>query len=189
MGNYNEAELQAWGDLIRFQLNVADRWLERGNKSEDIFAKFLFYFTGFNAVYFLFRKIDRLDQTNEGKHIENLIWKFDEAKAKEILAEIKASIHYFCRHRPIYRMDRRTDKELAGDQSEGRKWRKRLQDSNLSPSERLAALAQILYLVRSNLVHGSKAESGDDWKIIESSIDPLKVLLEESISWTHQECF
>jgi hypothetical protein len=44
----------------------------------------------------------------------------------------------------------------------------------------------ILYLVRSNLVHGSKAESGDDKDVIVNSVYALKILLEQMITFTKQ---
>jgi hypothetical protein len=192
--SHNPDILGSWDDLVRFQLVIAERWLERGNKAKDTFAKFSFYFTGFNAIYFLWRKIDNLDYVSEGKHsegkhIENLLNKFDEAKAREILDKIGISVDYFSKRRPIQRMDRRSSKALyMGEESEGGRWRKKLQDNNLPPSERLVAMGQILYLVRSNLVHGSKAESGDDLNIIQKSIEPLKVFLTEAVSWTKEQC-
>jgi len=175
-----------WYDLIKFQLNIAERWLQRGNKTEDVFAKFFFYFTGFNALYFLWRKINNLDETNEGKHIENLLSKFDEIKAQEMLDKVSNSIDYFCKRRPIQRMNKRIlkDDHYVGDEEEGRSWKNKLQKKELSASKRIIALGHILYLVRSNLVHGSKTESGDDFEIIKNSIEPLKLLLTEALSWT-----
>jgi hypothetical protein len=187
--SYSRNDLWAWEDLIRFQLNIAERWLKRGDESKDIFSRFFFYFTGLNALYFLWRKIDNLDQTSEGKHIENLLTKFGEQKAREILNKVRTSIDYYCQRRPIQRMDRRTYKRpFEGDIREGHKWQKRIKDQSLSPIERLISLGQILYLVRCNLVHGSKAESGDDREVIQMSIDPLRVFLEEALLWTRQQC-
>lgn len=187
--NHSANKLLAFGDISRFQLTIADRWLERGNQTEDIFAKFFYYFTGFNAIYFLWRKIDDLGETNEGRHIENLLRKFDEAKAREILKEIGMSVDYFSKRRPIQRMDKRTSRSpYTGDEYEGRKWKNKLQDNNLPASERLVAMGQILYLVRSNLVHGSKAQSGDDRDVIQKSIEPLRLFLAEAISWTRYQC-
>ncbi len=181
--------LWAWDDLIRFQLNIAERWLKRGNKTKDIFSKFFFYFTGFNALYYLWRKIDNLDETNEGKHIENLLKKFDEAKAQEIFDKLRTSIDYFCQRHPIQRMDKRNIEDLKeGEEAEGRRCKNKLQDDRLSVSKRIVALGGILYLVRSNLVHGSKAESGDDLEIIQMSIEPLMVFLTEALLWTRQQC-
>ena len=188
-GSGSRNDLQAWGDLIQFQLTIAERWLRRGTKIEDIFAKFFFYFAGFNAVYFLWRKIDGLDQTNEGRHIENLLKKFDEAKAQEMLDKIKISVDYFSQRRPIQRMDRRSSgRPYVGDKEEGHNWSKKLQNNDISALERLVAVGHILYLVRSNLAHGSKAERGDDREVIERSMEPLRVLLTEAISLTKHQC-
>jgi hypothetical protein len=186
--NPGRNDLSAWDDLIRFQVNIAERWLKRGDKAEDIFAKFFFYFTGFNALYFLWRKIDGLDQTNEGKHIENLLKKFDEIKAQEILDGVRTNVAYFCQRRPIQRMDKRTINDpYSGEEYEGRRWKERLQDNQLSALERIVAMGQILYLVRSNLVHGSKAETGDDREIIQMSIEPLRIFLREALLRTRQQ--
>jgi hypothetical protein len=46
---------------------------------------------------------------------------------------------------------------------------------------------RILYLVRCNLVRGSKAEMGDDEQVIEASVDPLKRLLEKAIEPTDKQ--
>ena len=62
-------------ELIIFQLKIAERWYDRGNRISDIFAKFFFYFTGFNALYFLWKEIDNING-GEKKHIENLLRKF-----------------------------------------------------------------------------------------------------------------
>jgi hypothetical protein len=187
--NTRRNDLGAWDDLIRFQLNIAERWLKRGDEAKDTFATFFFYFTGFNALYFLWRKIDKLDQTNEGKHIENLLKKFYESKAQEILEKVRTNIDYFCQRRPIQRMDRRTaNSPYTGEENEGRKWQEVLQNKSLSASERINAMGQILYLVRSNLVHGSKAESGDDLKIIQNSTEPLRIFLTEALLLTRQLC-
>lgn len=82
-------------------------------------------------------------------------------------------------------MDRKTGKKpYKGEEYEGRKWKKILQDNGQSALEQLVAIGQILYLVRSNLAHGSKTESGDDREIIEMSIEPLRVFLAEAILYS-----
>lgn len=82
-------------------------------------------------------------------------------------------------------MRKRTyENPYEGDKTEGIKWRKILQNNKRTASERVIALGGILYLVRCNLVHGSKEDSGDDEKIIEKSLEPMKIFLEEAISWT-----
>lgn len=85
-------------------------------------------------------------------------------------------------------MDRRKARNpFEGDSDEGKKWQKWLKEKPLA-LDRLVALGEILYLVRSNLVHGSKVESGDDEQIIDNSIYPLEVFLTKSILVTKNKC-
>jgi hypothetical protein len=70
-----------------------------------------------------------------------------------------------------------------GDAEEGTKWRRQLR-AGKTCREQLVALGRILYLVRSNLVHRSKAEAGDDKEIVVNSVHALKVLLEQTIALT-----
>lgn len=185
--------LWKWDDFIRIQLNISERWLNRGKKSQDIFAKFFYYFSGFNALYFLWREIDDLKnekgkRPNESKQIEHLLKKFDEREALEILKTLSKNVKYFCERRPIQRMDRRkAENPHEGDPDEGKKWQKLLKEKTLA-IDRLVALGEIIYLVRSNLVHGSKVESGDDEEIIDNSIYPLEVFLTKSILVTESKC-
>lgn len=188
----NKNNLWSCEELVRFQLKIGQRWQERGNcTKKDIFAKFLFYFAGFNAIYFLWRKIDGLSQREEANHIKNLLEKIDETKAQKILARVRSSVDYFCQRIPIQQMIKRSCKSpYEGDETEGSEIKKVLQDKNKNASEKIVVLGKILYFVRCNLVHGSKeeSESGDDYKIIKKSIKPLSVFLEEAISWTKQQC-
>lgn len=181
--------LEVWKGLIRPQYRIAKSWLDKGTGISDPYAQFFFYFAGFNAIYFLWGKIDKKPDQPETAHIENLLKKFDDAKAKKILDEVKTSIDYFCKRNPIRQMKTRTNTDLIGDNSKGDKWQRVLKDEKLSASERLVALGYILYLVRSNLVHGSKekSESGDDSEIIEYSLKPLKAFLKEAIAWTYDQ--
>lgn len=85
-------------------------------------------------------------------------------------------------------MDKRTaENPHEGDPEEGNKWQIWLKEKPFA-LERLIALGEILYLVRSNLVHGSKAESGDDEQVIDNSIYPLEVFLTKSILVTKNKC-
>jgi hypothetical protein len=81
-------------------------------------------------------------------------------------------------------MAKRTQESASiGDAEEGKKWRRQLR-AGKTCMEQLVALGRILYLVRSNLVHGSKAESGDDKEIVVNSVRALKILLEQTITLT-----
>lgn len=189
--NKNE-RLWDWADPVRFQLGIAERWLKRGKEAPDPFARFFFFFAGFNALYFLWLKIDKL-KNNEGKpareekQIENLLRKLD-GEAGEILAGLSSDIDFFSERRPIQRMDKRTaENPFIGDEEEGRKALRRLGKSD-SPIEQLIGIGKIIYLVRSNLVHGSKAGEGDDEKIVKNSTRPLEIFLERSIEMTKRQC-
>ncbi len=172
---------KGWDELVWFHRTIAERWLQRGRGSGDPFAKFFFYFSGFNALYFLWKTIDGLSG-GESRQIENLIKKFSPSEAKEILRGLAPSVNYFSERRPVQRMDERSSQsQLTGTQKEGRKWQKILIEEG-RPLEQLNALGQIIYIVRSNLVHGSKAESGDDEEVIKSSLAPLEELLTRGIS-------
>lgn len=186
-GHDSSVSIPDWTDLTGYQLKIAKRWLEKGNEAEDIFARFFFYFSGFNALYFLWRMIDN-PGSSEKLHIRNLLRKVDQEKAQEILDRLNVSITYFCERPPIQQMIKRdVNSQKTGEEEEGQKWKTILLDANQSSLERVVALGMILYLVRCNLVHGSKTESGDDRRIIKNSIEPLKVLLEESIHITERE--
>lgn len=177
-------------DFIRNQHKIAERWLKKGDKTEDIYSKFFFYFAGFNAIYFQWGIINKIDGSQQEK-IQNLLEQFGNSKTKEILDEVKKEVEYFCQRKPVQKMNRRIgDKLLVGNSDEGIKYQKLLKDVNQSALERVISLGQILYLVRSNLIHGSKeeSESGDDFEIIKSSIKPLKVLLIESLTWSKKQC-
>jgi len=178
-------EREFHSSIMDFQLDIAKRWNERGSKTRDDFAKFFFYFAGLNSLYYLWKVLDNLSsKTREREHIENLLNKLGEDKAREILGKIDKSIEYFSR-RSIRKMMYRSPDRPDGDLREGEELRRRLENgSNL---DRVVALGKILYLIRSNLFHGSKAQTGDDREIVERSIAPLRVLLAESISLTEQK--
>ncbi len=180
-----------WDELISFQLRIAERWLRRGRETQDSFAQFFFFFAGFNALYFLWLKIDDLKNeegksAREEKQIENLLKKLGE-EADEILTELSTHIDFFAKHTPIQRMDKRTaENPYEGDEEEGKKALRKLA-RNSTLVDQLVGLGKIVYLVRSNLFHGSKALEGDDKDIIENSVRPLEIFLERSIKMTKRQ--
>ncbi|MCH8089212.1 MAG: hypothetical protein IH955_04280 [Chloroflexi bacterium] len=179
-------------DLAHIQLRIAGRWLDRSNKVKDLFARFFFYFAGFNAIYFLWSQIERQEgsasgSNGEGKQIRNLLQKFQEEKAVKILDTLSDSVKYFRDRRPIQDMRyRKDDSSHEGKEDEGRKWKRKLGGTS-APVEKLVALGMILYMVRSNLVHGSKSQEGDDLCVIMHSVNPMECLLAESIELTRQK--
>ena len=57
-------------DFIRYQLEIAERWLEKGNKTKDIFSKFFYVCTcnAYNLSDFMFiRIINFSDKKNYGQ--------------------------------------------------------------------------------------------------------------------------
>lgn len=169
-------------ELMSFQFRAAQGWLSRAAQSSDIYAKFFFYFSGFNALFFLWSRIDGVN--GDAKEIKNMLGKFDETKAKELLAKSYASVGYFSHRNPVARMDRRTCADPYGfDEKEGTKWKEILDDQTKSSTERLISLGEIIYLVRSNLIHGSRVPVHDS-EAIPNCLEPLKILLEESIELT-----
>ncbi len=177
--------------LLQYQKQIAHRWYRRAQDFDDLFVRFFFYFSGFNALYFAWAKADDL-KNDEGRmvreelQIDNLLRKFNSGEAREILRQLSPAIEFFSSRRPVQRMDKRTCHRFdKGETREGRRARERLASS--SPVDQLAALGKILYLVRCNLVHGSKAEMGDDEQVIEASVGPLKLLLEKTIRFTDSQ--
>lgn len=185
-------DLSKWIPLAQYQQLIAERWLEKGEKSDSVFAKFFFYFTGFNALYFLWDKIESDRSRSKRKikeeiQIESFVRTFcDESKAQAMLNDLTESISYFS-NRTISRMIKRTAKmPEQGDMSDGMKWREALRTSTV-PSERVVAMSHILYLVRCNLFHGSKNtdESGDDMQIVSNSLEPIRQFLIAAIKFTN----
>jgi hypothetical protein len=130
------------------------------------------------------------EPAGEEKQIHNLLAKMDRARTERLLERTSQTVFFFSQRRPIQRMGGRDIKrQTDGDPSEGARWRMLLAEGE-PPDKRLRALGSIVYLIRSNLVHGSKAESGDDREIIERIVPALEVLLAESLaitdSWLNQ---
>lgn len=178
--------LGKYADLINFQLNIAVRWDARGSKTDDVFSKFFFYFAGFNALYFLWKEIDKV-KGNEVKQIGNLIGKFRDDQSAETYKIIEPTVEYFCGRQPVQRMDKRKcGGASSGEASEGCVCCDTLLNADATTSEKIKALAQIIYQVRSNLVHGSKSDEGDDENLVELCILPLKTMLKISIDITRE---
>lgn len=171
-------------ELMDFQLKVAERWLERAEKSMDDYAKFLFYFSGFNALFYLWSKINHVE--GDSKEINNLLLKFDEATAKNILDQVDLSVVYFCNRGPVARMEKRTcDNPTSVSVTEDERLKRELGDEGRTAKERLVALAQVIYLVRCNLIHGSRVP-GDDPVTTRICLEPLRVFLKESTEYTRK---
>src|SRR5206468_10795932 len=119
------------------------------------------------------------------RQIEHLLSKAGPSTA-EVLGRAPHCASYFADRRPIERMDRRSQKRAtAGDVGEGRAAQDALRGG--SDTERLRALGTILYLVRSNLAHGSKMDQGDDQDVVEQAVLGLEAILNWAIRYTRSE--
>lgn len=129
-------------------------------------------------------KNGRENEPSEGDQIKNLLRKLD-SDAEEILGQLSPAIEFFSSRDPIQQMGKRTCSNfIKGKEERGRRAREGLASS--SPVERLIALGEIIYLVRCNVVHGSKAQMGDDEQVIEVSVGPLALLLQRAIEVTEK---
>jgi hypothetical protein len=180
-----------WRDLADFQLHIAERWQNRGVRTEDPFAQFFFYFAGVNALYYLWSKVDGVPggapdrPPNEVRQIEHLLNKAG-TSAAEVLGGAPLCVRYFADRRPIERMDKRSQRRVTvGNVAQGRTARDALRTG--SDTERLRALGTILYFVRCNLAHGSKMDQGDDQEVIEQAVPGLAAILNWAIGHTRSE--
>lgn len=135
------------------------------------------------------RVVDRLrGLPGEHKLISNLVAALAPERVASILEdhEVQEGIDYLQRRGPVQRMDRRELDGVSGDEEEGKKFSKRLRDGEAV--ERLNALAQILYLVRCNLVHGSKIINGLDVELLRHSNPPLRRITEACEEMIRKAC-
>jgi hypothetical protein len=182
-------------DLLEFQLDVAERWCEKAKQAEDVFARFFFLYTAFNALYFAWAKAnnlknDRGEEPGEHLQIKHLLQKIPSGFADEVLRNAMNEINYFTEERePIQRMGERTcANPLKGTTTEGSKAWRQLKDSGANADkDKLVALGKVVYLIRCNLVHGSKTERGDDETVITNAIGPLRQILHAAIKYTQYE--
>ena len=85
---------------------MARRWLDRGNDIGDSAARFLFYFTGFNALFYPWMVVDEVEG-HDGKKIRNLVLRLDVKVAENLLDQLQEHVAFFAGRRPVERMDRR----------------------------------------------------------------------------------
>jgi hypothetical protein len=178
-------------DLAYIQLHAAERWRERGLATEDVFMRYFCLFAAFNALYYLWNEVDEVKGDDgrppgEGKQIEHMLRKLSNDQAILTLDQAAPSVRYFSDRPPVQRMGMRDPAHpYKGNEDEGQKWRNRLIDSSAPAADRVVALAQILYLVRSNLVHGGKMESGDDEVVVRNAVGGLEAEVDAAINLTH----
>jgi hypothetical protein len=175
--------LAPYRGLAHFQLRIAQQWFDRGEKTSDVFAKFFFFYTAFNALSFLWKEVDSVG-AGDIPQIENLAGRLNGTLWQKLERDFPEPIESFTR-RPIERMGKRKiSRPSRGEGGEGRRHQRVLADPGADPSEKLKALANVLYIVRCNLTHGSKMIMGDDLNIIQSAVPLLRVLSSRAIAYT-----
>lgn len=130
------------------------------------------------------RVVDRLNApVGEHRLISNLVSTIPAEVAGKILedADVTRSIQYLLVRGPVQRMDRRDSGGVTGSIKETRQFQRRVRDA-IEPLDRLSALAQLLYIVRCNLVHGSKALVGLDIELLQHCVPPLRMITEASLA-------
>lgn len=125
---------------------------------------------------------------NEAVLIQALVEKLGEETARRIISEHADYIRFLHdeRRRPVHRMDRRSRRNSAGDPSDGKKYMKWLFDPQADATKKLKAVASTLYLVRCNLMHGSKVAFVEDADLVARSIAPLRGLADSALEYTRQ---
>lgn len=169
-------------ELADFQTKIANNWLKRGLATSGAYSKFLFYFIGFNALFFLWGEITGMP-TGDRNRMRTLVASIEVKEALSILSQCRKSVEFFS-GRTISNMVERQHASTLGSTTEGEKWRRILASGSESPDTKLQAFAEILYQVRNNLAHGSKGELGDDEEIVRHATEPTEALLRLAIENT-----
>lgn len=123
-----------------------------------------------------------LGRVGEPKLVEGLVRSLGSEVAVSILADegTMKGFQYLLDRGPIQRMDRRKAGGITGSIEGGWRHQRGLQGVG-DPTERLTSLAQILYVVRCNLVHGSKMVDGYDIQLLERCVPALRLIAEASL--------
>lgn len=118
--------------------------------------------------------------------IEQAVEQLGEEKAKQILEAHADFIRYLCeeRLRPIHRMDVRSRDNTVGDERMGKAYLETLKSSQASDTKKIKALAGTLYLIRCNLVHGSKVMDAEDQDLVQRAVPPLRSITEAVLNHT-----
>jgi len=128
--------------------------------------------------------VRRMEGTNDVALLGNLVERLDEDVATELLKTHTESVVHLLKRGPIRRMDRRSITNAGGSPREGKQYHGKLKNTNLPGRERLRALAAILYLIRCNLVHGSKISDAMDHDLLRLCVPPLRSLAEATYKQT-----
>jgi hypothetical protein len=125
---------------------------------------------------------------NEAVLIQSLVEKLGDETANRIVTEQQEFVHFLLvdRQRPIHRMDKRSITDSVGDPKDAKKYLKWLRDPKMGAIKKLQAIASTLYLIRCNLVHGSKVAHVEDGGLVGRSVPPLRAVTEAAIEYTRR---
>ena len=121
---------------------------------------------------------------NEGVLIDHLIDRLPDEDCNRLAARNAGFARFLKDRGPIYRMDKRSLENSIGDVTEGKKLLAKLSDPRADGKKRVKAMARILYLVRCNLVHGSKMADAQDADLLEQCVPPLRDITSAAIALT-----
>jgi hypothetical protein len=168
-------------EVVLFQIRVAEGWIYE-SKKDVAHPRFQFagYFMAFNAIYWLWGMLHGLPH-NEVARIQALMERLGAEAASDILSKQAAYIQFLIDRGPIQRMDRRSRTSAAGHTGDGSRYLALLREQ--AATTRLKGLASILYLIRCNLVHGSKVPQ-DDLPL--RSVPALRSIAEAGLHYTRR---
>lgn len=176
-------------DIIEFQKIAASGWLHEGDDLETVQLysrlklQFILYFTAFNATYWLWGKFHPPTKTGEVPQIQALIERLDGAVVHTILTNHASYIQWLrVRRTPVLSMKDRTRTDARGSSTRGAVYKRELADPD--DKVKLKALASILYLVRCNLVHGSKRAGDGYGRLVDDGVAPLRAIAEACLDHT-----
>lgn len=151
--------------IVDFQTAAATSWLVAGDQTKHHKLRFISYFTAFNALYWLQGLFE--PQRRESDAIANMVEQLGSTRATELLRapEVTEFIAYLRERGAIRNMDRRNLNDAKGGTSPGKEHMADLADGN-DAMARLKSLALVLYLIRCNMVHGSKLASPDEDELV-----------------------
>ena len=119
----------------------------------------------------------------ESRLLANLVSNMPEASATTFVREHAGFMRHLTERGPIREMGRRSRSDAVLDDKTGRQLHRKLTAEN-SSSVRVQAVAGILYLIRCNLVHGSKISDALDGELLSLSVQPLRTLAEWAYNLT-----
>jgi hypothetical protein len=169
-------------DLVTNQSRIANKWFQRGDQATDHFAKFFFYFSGFNSMYFLWGLIDRRE-TGDQKRMRRLVSRLCAFQSQAILNDCSDAVAFFS-NRTIMDMSERDPGNSSLGTVPDPDPRLKLSNTLSTAAEKIEALGEVVYQVRCNLVHGSKLTDGDDSEIVRQCVRPLRAFLRSSLDYT-----